>query len=322
MQSFSAHFESLMEKHLKQQLEAQERAAKAQEGVLQTIADALVRLGNTIKPPDSRRESIPASARNSRQNSPERIPERTTVPPRDGQEPSPVEPYRTPRPRQTVHLPGPSASPPLAREMTAFITAIGEMIQPGYDNQRLSNMKLSKFRGKDNNDISAWFRELDRYFLLYNVKDHQKVTIASERLRGGARSYMAYLVRENNEVDPIWQQFREDFLDKYQNMAVRSVLLRQKLRAIKYEGPHKMAEYCEEFRNIEFQIYDMGYIDKIERFTGNLSDKASQAIWGRGSGENGEDGIGISDSTAMGVHSPGIGGTFETGRTSTKQAID
>ena len=164
--------------------------------------------------------------------------------------------------------------------MTAFITAIGEMIQPGYDNQRLSNMKLSKFRGKDNNDISAWFRELDRYFLLYNVKDHQKVTIASERLRGGARSYMAYLVRENNEVDPIWQQFREDFLDKYQNMAVRSVLLRQKLRAIKYEGPHKMAEYCEEFRNIEFQIYDMGYIDKIERFTGNLSDKASQAIWG------------------------------------------
>ena len=109
-----------MEKHLKQQLEAQERAAKAQEGVLQTIADALVRLGNTIKPPDSRRESIPASARNSRQNSPERIPERTTVPPRDGQEPSPVEPYRTPRPRQTVHLPGPSAYTPSCSRDDSF----------------------------------------------------------------------------------------------------------------------------------------------------------------------------------------------------------
>ena len=75
MQSFSAHFESLMEKHLKQQLEAQERAAKAQGGALQTIADALVRLSDSVKPPGPRRESVPASAHNSRQNSPEPTPQ-------------------------------------------------------------------------------------------------------------------------------------------------------------------------------------------------------------------------------------------------------
>ena len=46
---------------------------------------------------------------------------------------------------------------------------------------------------------------------------------------------MAYQVCENNGEDPSWPQFREEFLDKYQNTAVRSVL-RQKLRAIKYEG--------------------------------------------------------------------------------------
>ena len=98
-------------------------------------------------------------------------------------------------------------------------------------------------------------------------------------LRGDARSFAEYLVAENDEEDPSWQDFRKMFIEKYQNQAVRGVLLRQKLRAVRYEGPHKMAEYCEEFRKIEFQIHDMGYIDRVERFTDRIGERASQAIW-------------------------------------------
>ena len=39
-----------------------------------------------------------------------------------------------------------------------------------------------------------------------------------------------------------------------------------------------MAEYCEEFRKVEFQIHDMGYIDRVERFTEKIGEKALLAI--------------------------------------------
>ena len=132
MQSFSAHIESLMEKHLKQQLEVQQQAEKANGEALRTIADALVKFNSNIRElipnPRSRRESVRASPHNSRHNSPERTPERTAVPPLEGPEPLPAELYRTPHPQRTVHLPGPSASPPFVREMMAFTTATGEVV--------------------------------------------------------------------------------------------------------------------------------------------------------------------------------------------------
>ena len=37
-----------------------------------------------------------------------------------------------------------------------------------------------------------------------------------------------------------------------------------------------MVEYYDEFRKIKFQIYDIGYIDRVERFTGNLSERLSE----------------------------------------------
>lgn len=306
-QGFERQFDSLMEGHTKAIIEAQKDSTDARDALLQNVNDALLKFGDKLErlisvlDPDSRsRRSRPESPTQPQQERPLVLPttlssqqdrpsvtpatpvhqERPLASPALQREETPVIPYRSvSRPPATGHMPGPSATPPHVREMTAFTTATGESIQPGGESQRLPNVKLSRFWGKDGENIQAWLRELDRYLLLYNVKEHQKVIIMASALRGDAKDYAQYLVAENDEVDPPWKEFRQAFIDKYQNQAVRSVLLRQKLHAVKYEGPHKMAEYCEEFRKIEFQIHDMGYIDRVERFTRGIGERASQAIW-------------------------------------------
>src|SRR5271170_6251918 len=310
---FERQFNTLMEAHSN----AQKDSTEARDSILRDVKDSLINFGNkldklidVLAPENRSRRTTPlespkrepgqATTVPTQQERPLRLPaivqaqqERSSMPPttpvqqeRPSESPvqredPPVLPYRSAsRPPATGHMPGPSASPTPVREMTAFTTATGELIQSGGElGQRLPTLKLSKFRGKDGENIKAWLRELDRYFLLYNIKDHQKVIIMSGNLRGGAKSFGEYLVEQNDDMDPPWTYFRQQFIDKYQNPAVRAVLLRQKLRAIKYEGPHKMAEYCEEFRNIEFQIHDMGYIDKVERFTERIGERASTMIW-------------------------------------------
>jgi hypothetical protein len=81
-------------------------------------------------------------------------------------------------------------------------------------------------------------------------------------LRGDAATF-AYTERvKNNGRDPIWEQFRLKFIEKYENHQVRGDLLRHKLRALRFYGPHRMTEYCEQYRHIESQIHDMAFLDR------------------------------------------------------------
>ena len=254
-EGFERQFNSLMEGHTKAIIEAQKDSIDARDTLLQSVNDSLLKFGDELErlinvlDPDSRsRRSTPQSPVRAPPSPPvqQEPPPAPSAPPPAHQEQLPVLPYRSStRPPPTGHMPGPSATPPAIREMTAFTTATGDLIQPGNESQRLPNMKLSRFRGRDGENIQAWLRELDRYFLLYNIKEHQKVAIMASALRDDAKNFAQYLVAENDDEDPPWKEFRQAFIDKYQNQALRSVLLRQKLRAVKYEGPHKMTEYCE-----------------------------------------------------------------------------
>jgi hypothetical protein len=140
MESFAEHFEALWHKQQKEQLDAQRQSFSAQEVLLQMVVDTLVKFNDKF---DKIMEAVDPESRSrcSPFNTPERTPERTSLPPPvthlEGLELSPVEPYQTPRPRQTetVHVPGPSAIPPLVREMPAFTSATDDIIPPVNDNQ-------------------------------------------------------------------------------------------------------------------------------------------------------------------------------------------
>src|SRR5277367_3136118 len=47
-------------------------------------------------------------------------------------------------------------------------------------------------------------------------------------------------------------------------------LLREQLAEVKYYDSHRMTNYCEEFRKVESQIYDMAFADRLRFFTDNL----------------------------------------------------
>jgi hypothetical protein len=147
--------------------------------------------------------------------------------------------------------------------MTTFTTASGESIIPSGESGRSPGLKVPKFRAKEGENVMAWLYLLDNYFLLANVKGHMKVSTATMGLRSGAKTFGYYLVVSNKGTPLPWQDFRAEFNKKYENSEIRGLLLRQKLDAVRYPGPERMAEYCEEFREIEAQIYDMAFLDRV-----------------------------------------------------------
>jgi transposase InsO family protein len=116
----------------------------------------------------------------------------------------------------------------------------------------------------------AWLYELDNYFLLTNIKEKQKVATATMGLRDDAKTFAYYLVVSNHGMPLPWYDFRSQFVTKYENSKIRGLLLRQKLDAIQYHGPDRMAEYCEEFRKLEAQIYDMAFVDRVKAFVSKI----------------------------------------------------
>ena len=53
---------------------------------------------------------------------------------------------------------------------------------------------------------------------------------------------------------------------RYEKPTIRSDILRQRLKQIKFEGPSQMIEYCTAFRTIEQQLQDMHFEDKLRNF--------------------------------------------------------
>ena len=58
----------------------------------------------------------------------------------------------------------------------------------------------------------------------------------------------------------------------------REEILRHKLAMVRFKGTQRMAEYCEQFRHYEAQIYDMAFPDRLTIFLGKLPQEAAMFI--------------------------------------------
>ena len=239
---------------------------QAQEAFVQQINAPIVvftanieRFLNAIQPPPPPRRSPASTPERETLLSPSQRPTPSFT---EEAEDIPVHPYRShPPPRLT---PQTAPRPLPVREMTAFTTTTGE--QPANH----SGVKIPKFYGKDSENVLAWLHIVDHYFLLNRTPDIEKVATVHFSLKGGARNFAHVLVVENKGIDPPWDNFRNAFIRKYENAAMRADLLRDKLKAIRYHGPHQMTEFCEKFREIESQIYDMAFPDRVNSFVDKL----------------------------------------------------
>jgi len=135
---------------------------------------------------------------------------------------------------------------------------------------RIPGIKPQKFYGRDGENILAWLHKMDAVFTANGVPEEMKVANACTLLRDDADSYYYYLVVKNNGIAPSWRDLTRALISKYENTDTRQDALRQKLRDIKYQGHSQMAEFCERFRIIEAQIYEMAFPDRLYLFTSNL----------------------------------------------------
>ena len=292
-ENFIQHFEEVLEEQHKATLVAQDSLIRQVNEPIVALTSKLDRLIELLDPMPPRRSQssspnrgnldpqIPSNQpppqfyQDARLNLPPYPPipqqQPPPVPPRQPSltppEIPPVSPYRssrTPFPRERTAPP-----PPPVREMTGFTTASGAFI-PNGESSRLPGIKVPKFRGEEGENVMAWLYELDSYFLLANVKEHQKVATVTMGLRGDARTFAYYLVVTNKGLPLPWHDFRLEFINKYENAETRGLLLRQQLNTVRYHGPDRMVEYCEEFRKIEAQIYDMAFLDRVQAFVSKI----------------------------------------------------
>src|SRR5271155_704621 len=207
--------------------------------------------------------SNPASQTPSIQRqSPPPIPERPSSIP-------PVNPYRSPYRDPPPARDPPLPAPPPVREPTAFTFATAETAASTYGGG-ISGITLPKFTGKDGENVVAWLHQLERFFRLKNTADNKRVDVASFGLEHDTQYFFDHCYSLNNEVELTWEEFRHAFLQKYERPRMRATLLRDKLESLRYRGPQHMPDFCEKFRQIEMQIHDMAFPDRLNYFLKKL----------------------------------------------------
>jgi len=187
-----------------------------------------------------------------------------------------------PAPPAPPALPIPPAPPvpPLTRETTTFThteTATSTF------NGNTSGIKLPVFHGEDGENVVAWLHQAERFFKLKGTPEDQKVDLISFSLEDDAQSFFHYCYISNNCVELTWPEFQHAFRQKYEAPETRPTLLRDKLKALRYNGPHDMPDYCERFRRHEAQIYDMAFTDRLDYFLAKIPTEAAMHIRNQGS---------------------------------------
>jgi len=143
---------------------------------------------------------------------------------------------------------------------------------------RIPHLKPPKFKGRDGENVLFWLHQMEVFFVLFSVADKHKTYNASQCIGGEAGNFYIYLITANDGQAPTWNQLRHAFLSRYHNPTAREEILRQKLAIIPYNGPRYMSEYCEKFRQVEAQIYDMAFLDRLGNFLAKLPQEGALHI--------------------------------------------
>ena len=276
-QHFTDNLRTVLDEQHKQTLEAQEAFANNINGPIQALTASIRELLQPLRGPRSPSSTPPPAIDVDLQATDELLQpfRRTRSPTR-----TPIPATRRPPPAARIIPPATNTSQNLPiREMTAFTTTTGVSETSSTDPRfRISGVKPAKFYGKDGENVLSWLHKIEQLFLLHSIPEDMKVANISFLFSGDADSFFHYLVVKNNGMDPTWQELRHALISKYENPLARADILRDKLHAVRYHGTQRMAEYCEKFRSIEIQIYDMAFADRILAFIKYLPPEAARFI--------------------------------------------
>jgi len=186
-------------------------------------------------------------------------------------------PDRTSRRRPVQTQTSPPLSLPI-RELSAAPSTIPSSGDIDNHIGRIPHLRPPYFKGRDGEDVLFWLHQLEVFFVLYHVNDKHKTFNASQCIQGEAGKFYLYLITRNDGKPLLWEEFRHAFISRYHNPMAREEILRHKLAMIKFKGTQRMAEYCEQFRHYEAQIYDMAFADRVSIFLNKLPQEAALFI--------------------------------------------
>ena len=250
---FFDQLQAVLDRHHVETLRAQEILATRFSAPITALTASIERLIGAMSVPQRPLESPPPNGA---------LREPPPVPERPRSDVTPVSPYRSP----VTH---PPPVPLCTREATTFTFATAETAASALGGSA-SGIKLPAFQGKDGENVIAWLHQAERYFRLKNTAEDRKVDLISFALEGDAQSFFYYCFIRNNEIELTWDEFQHAFRQKYEVPRMRATLLRDKLEALRYRGPQHMPDFCEKFRQIESQIYDMAFTDRLNYFLKKL----------------------------------------------------
>ena len=145
-------------------------------------------------------------------------------------------------------------------------------------NGRIPGLRPPKFKGRDGENVLFWLHQMETFFIIYKVPENEKTYNASQCIGREALNFFIYLITANGGHDPSWDNFRHAFISRYHNPIAREEILCHKLAMVQFKGTLHMSEFCERFREIEAQIYDMAFADRLSSFLNKLPQEAALYI--------------------------------------------
>ena len=137
------------------------------------------------------------------------------------------------------------------------------------------NVKLPSFYGRYTENVKAWISITEDGFNAKHTAKEDKVPSISHLFKGDARTWYLTIKEEYRRI-PTWEELKMELLVKFAQSSIHRDALRDRLRAVPYNGPKRMGQYVSNFRYIETQIGkdEMAFGDRftyfISPFTGTL----------------------------------------------------
>jgi len=144
---------------------------------------------------------------------------------------------------------------------------VGSPVTAAQPRSQTVNVKLPNFYGRYTENVKAWISITEDGFEAKHTAKEDKVASISHLFKGDARTWYLTIKEEYGRI-PSWDELKAELLVKFAQSSIRRDALRDRLRAVVYNGPRKMGQYVSNFRYIETQIGkdEMAFGDRFTYF--------------------------------------------------------
>jgi len=134
----------------------------------------------------------------------------------------------------------------------------------------LKPLQPSAFHGNSSSNVEQWCQELERYFHICGIGEHdsRRAALASTYLRDAASTwYISAMKNHELTADSPWSEFRAQIVARFRRFAAARVA-RAALKKLRHHA--KVQGYTAEFMKLMQDIPDMSVADQLDHYLDGL----------------------------------------------------